>query len=389
MEVTPQDGPAADRSKRALLVSPSSKAAGAERALAGLAKYLPSHGWHPTAVLLEHGPLEGWLDSAGCTTVVLASHRTREVHRSIGTVALVARLLRSTEADVVLSNMDKGHLYGGSAALLARCPAVLWQQGIPTGSKRIPSGAIGKLAAAVPKVSVMASCQAAVVAQRALTRVPVHKVHLGINVDEVAAASGRGLKIRASLGWLGETVIGIVGRLQPWKGQEVFLKAADLLAAKRPSLRFCVVGGAILGSEGPYEADLRAYVQKNRVLRDRVYFAGHQDDAYAWMDALDIVVHASFGEPFGLVLVEAMALAKPLVATNVAGPTEIVVEGESGLLVPPGDANALAAALGRVLDEPGLAGHLSVEARARAQLFTEEKMTAHAAAVLDAALPDR
>ena len=104
---------------------------------------------------------------------------------------------------------------------------------------------------------------------------------------------------------------------------------------------------------------------------------------YPWMDALDIVVHASFGEPFGLVLVEAMALAKPLVATDEGGPSEIVEEGVSGLLVRPGDPEALVRALRRILDEVGLSDRLSTGARARANVFTEETMAAGVAAVLD------
>jgi glycosyltransferase involved in cell wall biosynthesis len=148
-------------------------------------------------------------------------------------------------------------------------------------------------------------------------------------------------------------------------------------------LQFCVVGGAILGWEGSYEADLHAYAEDNPALSGRVHFAGHQADVYTWMDALDIVVHASLGEPFGLVLVEAMALAKPLVATDEGGPSEIVEDGVSGLLVRPGDPEALVRALRRILDEVGLSDRLKTGARARANMFTEVTMAAGVAAVLD------
>ena len=314
--------------------------------------------------------------------MVLPAHRTREVHRSLITVGRLARIVRSTHADVVLSNMDKGHVFGGLAATLVGRPAVLWQQGIPSSRHRIPSSGVEKVAAIIPKASVIASCNLAVAAQQRVTRAPVRKVPLGIAVNEVAAASGRGSELRATLGWVGKTVIGIVGRLQPWKGQEVFLQAASLLARERPDLQFCVVGGAILGWEGSYEADLHAHAERDPALGDRVYFTGHQEDVYPWMDALDIVVHASFGEPFGLVLIEAMALAKPLVATDEGGPSEIVEEGVSGLLVRPGDPEALVRALRRVLDEDGLSDRLMIGGRARANVFTEATMAAGVAAVL-------
>jgi glycosyltransferase involved in cell wall biosynthesis len=369
--------------RRVLLVSPSAKPGGAERALAGVARHLPEYGWQVSALLLENGPLAGWLEAAGCSCVVLPAHRTREVHRSLITVGRLARLVRSTRADVVLSNMDKGHVFGGLASALVGRPAVLWQHGIPSNRHRIPSGRLEKVAAIIPKASVIASCNLAVAAQQRVTRAPVRKVAPGIAVNEVAAALGRGSELRATLGWEGKTVIGIVGRLQPWKGQEVFLQAAALLARKRPDLQFCVVGGAILGWEGSYEADLHAYAEHDPALGDRVYFTGHQEDVYPWMDALDIVVHASFGEPFGLVLVEAMALAKPLVATDEGGPSEIVEDGVSGLLVRPGDPEALVWALRRILDEVGLSDRLTTGARARANEFTEETMAAGVAAVLD------
>ena len=373
----------ADITRRVLIVSPSAKAAGSERALVGLARHLPEFGWQASVVLLEAGPLSSWLETVGCSSVVVQAHRTRQVHRAIATVAHLARLARSTRGDVVLSNMDKGHIYGGLAGFLVRRPAVLWQHGVPNDRHRIPSGGLEKLAALVPKASVIASSDLAVVAQQRVTRAPVHKVAPGIAVNEVAAASGRGSELRAALGWQEKTVVGIVGRLQRWKGQEVFLQAAALLARERSDLQFCVVGGAILGWEGSYEADLHAQAERDPVLGNRVYFAGHQDDVYAWIDALDIVVHASFGEPFGLVLIEAMALAKPLVATDEGGPSEIVEDGISGLLVRSRDPHALAGAVRRIVNEAGLAERLSTGARARADTFTETKMAAGIAALLD------
>lgn len=115
---------------------------------------------------------------------------------------------------------------------------------------------------------------------------------------------------------------------------------------------------------------------------ERVHFAGHEDDVYPWFDAMDVVVHASFGEPFGLVLVEAMALGKPLVAAAAGGPLEIVEDGVSGLLVPPGDDAALAGAIERILDDPGLASSLAAGARVRAAELSSETMTARFATLL-------
>jgi glycosyltransferase involved in cell wall biosynthesis len=264
--------------------------------------------------------------------------------------------------------MWKGHFFGGLAARATGVPAIFWQQGIPNPSLS------ERIASTVPARVIACSSDAAVQAQHALTPGRrIWKVPLGIRISDVEMGRGRGEFIRHSLGWDHNQIVGIVGRLEPWKGQEVFLRAAACLAEAHPQARFAVVGGAILGSEGSYPDDLRR-LAVSLGLSDRVHFTGHQADVYPWYDALDVVVHASFDEPFGLVLVEAMALGKPLVATAAGGPLEIVEDGVSGLLIPPGDPERLAQAVDPVLRDSALASYLSQGAAERAKQFTEEQM---------------
>ena len=111
-------------------------------------------------------------------------------------------------------------------------------------------------------------------------------------------------------------------------------------------------------------------------------FAGHQVDAYAWIDALDVLVHAAEREPFGLVVVEALALSRPVVAIDAAGPSEILAGGH-GLLGPPGDAAAMASAILRALADPSVAAR----SRARAHDFTDDRMARAFATVLDGVAP--
>ncbi|MGZ4403629.1 MAG: glycosyltransferase, partial [Gaiellaceae bacterium] len=171
-----------------------------------------------------------------------------------------------------------------------------------------------------------------------------------------------------------KTIVGIPGRLQAWKRQDVFLRAAGILSEQHSSLRFLVIGGAILGREGVYPDELRRLAAELG-LGDVVHFAGHQPDVYPWLDALDIVVHASSGEPFGMVIAEAMALGKPVISVADGGPLEIVEDGRSGLLVAPGDPARLAAAIDRVLADGTFAAALGAEAERRARsLFSEDHM---------------
>lgn len=351
---------------RALLLSPSSVPGGAERAFAGLAHHLPELGVDVRAVLLQPGPLEGWLHAVGCPVEVIDAGRTRHLHRTCPVLTRLSAQART--ADVVVSNQSKGHVYGGLAAAAARRPAIWWQQGTPTRS------AIDLVAARVPAAAVVASSNDSVAAQRRLTpRRRIERIHLGIDLTKIRASTGSGAAVRRTHGWGEAPLVGIVGRLEQWKGQDVFLRAVARIATAHRSARFIVVGGAVLGWEGDYPQRLRRLATELGIA-DRVEFVGHQDDVYPWFDALDVVVHASTGEPFGLVLVEAMALGKPVVATAAGGPTEIIEDGVSGVLVPPGDHEAMAVAIDGVLTDDGSRRSLGEAAARRAEVFDERVM---------------
>lgn len=351
---------------RVLLVSPTSVPGGAERALAGLALRLPELGIEARAALLQPGPLEDWLAEAGCPVEVIDAGRTRQLHRTAASVVRLAQMAR--KVDVVVSNQSKGHVYGGLAARLAGRPAVWWQHGTP---ERSP---IESTAARVPAAAVVAGSQQSYDAQRRLTpRRRVELVFPGIDVRGVRARRGSGAGIRGVNKFGNVPLVGIVGRLQEWKGQGVFLQAASQVAQSFPSVIFLVVGGAILGWEGDYPDQLRR-LAKELGIEHRVHFVGHQDDVYPWFDALDVVVHASFGEPFGLVLIEAMALGKPVVATAAGGPVDIIEDGVSGILVPPGDHGAMAAAVTKLLEDEQLRAELGAEASVRADEFDDHRM---------------
>ncbi len=360
--------------RRVLLLSPTGVEGGAERALAGLARHLPDAGWEPVAALLENGPFVGWLEGAGCPTRVLDTGRTRQLHRTARTVRALAGLARQQKVDVIVSNQTKGHIYGGTAARLARLPCAFWQHGAPEGST------MDRIGARVRARAIVVSSGDVMAAQRALTpKARIESIQPGVEVGDVARRGGEGAALRQRLGLVGPTV-GIVGRLQQWKGQDVFLQAAALVARRRPDVQFLVVGGAVLGWEGDYPASLRRFADATPELAGRVHFVGHQSDIYPWYDALDVVVHASYRETFGLVLVEAMALGRPVVAA--ADPTGIVEDGRSGLRVPPGDSEALANAVDGILGDPALAARLSEGARRRADDFSAGGMASRWADLL-------
>ncbi|HUT32703.1 MAG TPA: glycosyltransferase family 4 protein [Planctomycetota bacterium] len=167
----------------------------------------------------------------------------------------------------------------------------------------------------------------------------------------------------------GECLVGTVGRITPWKGQDDFLRAAALVAPTRPDARFLVVGDCV-SSPAEAAAD-RAFRDRlhtlaaNLGLGDRVVFTGFRDDVPAVMNALDLFVLPSHGEPFGIVLLEAMAASRPIVATAAGGVPDIVRDAQEALLVPPRDPAALAAAIERLLGDRSLAAALGHAAQAR------------------------
>jgi glycosyltransferase involved in cell wall biosynthesis len=154
---------------------------------------------------------------------------------------------------------------------------------------------------------------------------------------------------------------GIVGNLLEWKGQKVFLRAARRVLDAVPRA-LAVVVGDVQGGPPEYRRQLEALTRELGI-EDRTVFTGFRRDVADVMAALDVVVHASVvPEPFGRVIAEAMALGRPVVASRAGGPLEIVVDGENGYLVPPGDEAALAARVIELLRDRRLAREIGERA---------------------------
>ena len=146
--------------------------------------------------------------------------------------------------------------------------------------------------------------------------------------------------------------IGIIGQLQEWKGHKVFIRAFRQVLLAVPEAWACVVGAPPPGGEA-YERELRDLARQLGVA-ERVVFVGFVGDIPSALQLLDIVVHASVEpEPFGRVIAEAMAMRKPVIASDEGGPREIIEHGRTGLLFPRGDDGALAGSIVSLLrDRP-------------------------------------
>ena len=165
-----------------------------------------------------------------------------------------------------------------------------------------------------------------------------------------------------------------VGRIAPWKGQDVFLRAFASVISKHPDVgRVTVVGGALFG-ETDYEKSLKLLVNELGI-ESVVSFIGHVDDVYPYLEAADILVHSSvIPEPFGAVVIEGMATGCVVIATDAGGPAETIISGDNGLLVPCGDEDALAFALERLLLDVDLRNRLVAGGIQRARDYDIEVM---------------
>lgn len=136
-------------------------------------------------------------------------------------------------------------------------------------------------------------------------------------------------------------VIGIIGNVRHWKGQKYFIESFKLLAPRYPDLYGLIIGGWS-EMDQDYLGALQQIV-KNAGLENRIQFLGYRKDTPALLSILDVFVHASVQpEPFGMVLLEAMAARVPIIATRFGGPIEILDAGRCGALVPPEDGRAIA-----------------------------------------------
>ncbi len=189
-------------------------------------------------------------------------------------------------------------------------------------------------------------------------------------------------RLRAELGIdEGDRVVGMVANLRPIKDQPTLLRAVALVLRHHPDVRLVLVG------DGPSRPGLAA-LARELAIESRVVFAGKRPNVPNLHALFEVSVLSSTSEALPNSLLEALAAARPVVATDVGAVPDIVVEGENGLLVPPGDADRLAQALRRLLDDPALGRRMGEAGRRRAETGHTAEVALGALERLYAALVD-
>jgi glycosyltransferase involved in cell wall biosynthesis len=260
------------------------------------------------------------------------------------------RLLTDLKPDMVQTNSLKAHVLGSLAVAGTGRPMLWHLQDLPT--QRGNSLPLLEVCAALVKPRIVCISKAVMADLSPKLQQYACVIYNGIDSEAVRQRSKiYGQNIRSDFGIpFDAPLIGVVAHLIPWKGHRHLLAAISQLQSQFPNLYCLCVGGEILQFAGQ-KAALQAESQRLGVA-NRVFFTGQRDDVAQIMNALDFLVVPSEHEPFGLVLVEAMALGKPVVATHSGGIPEIVREGETGLMVPVADSTALAEKIAYYLDYP-------------------------------------
>ncbi|MFC0397034.1 glycosyltransferase family 4 protein [Paraburkholderia rhizosphaerae] len=338
-------------SLRVLAVDQSGVLGGAELSLLEIVKALRAR---MDVVLFDDGPFRVALDRAGVPVTVLDAGATRDMRKKGNSPPLgralksVMSLVRATAArarnnDVIYANTQRSMVVGVLAGKLARKPVVWHLRDIVSaehfGRRQLQ---VIKWCSRYGLAHVIANSRASARAFVDLTNFSDDKVEVVFN--GISAAPFDALRdvpqctLRERLNLPRDAfLVGSFSRLARWKGQHVLLEAI----IGQPQMHAVLVGSALFG-EDAYEAELRAFVVQHG-LTGRVHFLGFQHDVAACMGAMDVVAHTSITpEPFGRVIVEGMLARRPVIAARAGGVTEIIHDGENGLLCEPGDARALA-----------------------------------------------
>jgi glycosyltransferase involved in cell wall biosynthesis len=301
------------------------------------------------------------LEEFGIEVTYLARHKFDPA-----TFPALLKVLREKSADIV-------HLHGYGATTFGRLCA--WRMGIPAilhehanhGDTPWFQKVADRLLAPHTDLAIAVSESTGEFTTRARL-MPAERtkvVYLGAPLDEFARPRNEAeiAAARQALGIAPGTVaIGTITRLMPSKGNQFLIEAAPAILAKHPEARIFIVGEGEL--QGELEAQARALN-----LGDRLVFSGFMRDVAAALSAFDVVVFPSLWEGTPLTVFETLAMGKPIVATDADGLLDVLTDRKDALIVPKGDAAALAAAVAHLLEHPQMADGLVAEARKTGQRY--------------------
>jgi len=356
---------------------------GAEHSLLALLEALDRERYALRACCPE-GPLPRRLAAAGAQVHTLPMARLRRsrdpfylmawLRRWRRATARILRVIRTDGADLVHANSTEAFLYAQRAGRRARVP-VLWHV-----RDLVPLSGLGRrLARRAAKVIAISDAVARHLVEEKVPAEKIVRIYNGIDLETHRARAQEEVPDLPGPG----PVATLVAQLVPWKRHEDFLRAFQLASRKHPDLWGMLVGSDLFGDHPGYFTRLQSLC-RSLGIADRIVFAGQRADVPAILARSALLVHPAEREPFGRVVLEAMALGTPVIAASSGGLPELVADGRTGLLVPVGRPDLLAEAMDRLLADRALARELGARAAsAVAERFTARQTAAQVARVYE------
>jgi len=369
LELPDNSRPEYDQMPHVLLVVDqfSKSLGGGERVVLKLAALLPRYGFRVSILTFYVHPESAALKSATCPVYELALQRTYDFTALLAAFEL-RRFLKQHKIRIVHTFFESSDLWAGFITKTTSAKLIWARRDMGILRERKHSIAYRFMANFPDAVfAVSEQVRQHCIDVDHIDPARVQTIYNGLDLADWEAA----VKPRKPSG---EFLIATVGNIRRVKGHDVFIKAAAVIANRFPEVRFSIAGEVL---EPKYFDELETLVRDFN-LSDKFRFEGGVTELREYLSKADIFILPSHSEGFSNSIIEAMAAALPVVATNVGGNAEAVEDGASGLIVPADDSSALASAIVRLLSDPSLAKAMGVAGRSIVtQRFTIDAMMSH------------
>jgi len=339
---------------------------GVQRRLSCLLPYFNQERFNFLICSFQDGPLRKVLEKQGFEVVIIK----RRSKLDFGCIFRLIKLMKERQIDIVHTHTHKPNTTGRIAAILARVPVIIANEhNVDEWKSKFHLFWDKLLVRYTDKIVVVSEAVQRFYESLGIPSPKFHLIYNGIELEKFSRKvdvikKKKELDLEES-----SLVIGTIGRLHPQKGHYFLLEVAGELVKKYPDLVFLVIG------KGYLDEELKGKVESLN-LRKKVLFLGDREDIPQLLAIMDIFVLTSLREGFPNSLLEAMASSLPVVVTDVGGNRELVVDGESGLVVPPKDVPSLGRALSTLLEDEELRERMGKAGLERARNFSIEKMAA-------------
>jgi glycosyltransferase involved in cell wall biosynthesis len=329
------------------------------------------HSYKYVCAFLEDGPLATEVRALGYDTTVFPTTHLSHVSNYLKTLRSLRSWITAKKLEMVVSWMPKAHMYVSPAAFFLPVQAVWYQHGVPYGHP------MDRLISLFPAAAVLCCSDTSKRGQDQMF--PVRQSHVCYPGVALSSAGSRSKdEARDCLG-LPKTapIIGMVARLEHWKGAHIFVEAAPEILTHYPEATMFIVGGQH-PLDVAYAEKVYAMV-KELNLRSQLILAGQRpmNEVPLWHAAADVIVHPVVGvEPFGMSVVEAMGMGKVVVASDLGGPAEVIENGVNGILIRGGDPSLLASTVIQLLEDPPRRVSIEKLAPLRARNFSVDTFAA-------------